>query len=95
MSVDNVWEQKHAATSSIKSSDLLAGTQRYEINLNRCHLTQWYEPTENGFKSMSKSTEYTPDGHFVKETVLEGRTWEWSEPETPTFLDRITSAIFG
>ena len=26
MSIDSVWEQKHAATSSIKSSPLLAGS---------------------------------------------------------------------
>lgn len=94
MSADSVWDQKHAATSSIQSSDLLGaygGEGMFTINMNFCRLSQWYEPTERGFRSMSKSTEYTPDGRFVKETVIEGAELIYDEPEPQGFWANLSS----
>lgn len=90
MSMDNVWDQKHASTSSIKSSDLL-GVDSRNLRVNLGYVRTMPEATRDnadGTYTFRHRVIESDGTKIIRDEIVDGLTywWEGGQPRKKSFL---------
>jgi hypothetical protein len=87
MTNETTKSQDGDAVSSLSSSDGLV-TIRTKLGSIWSHA--WLEPTENGYRGMSRTKEYDHFGNLISdETKPTGLEWVYKKPEPLSIAQRI------